>query len=201
MNVVPVTLDGRFVRLEPIEEHHRAGLRAVADDPAVWQYSPVDAAGGPFDRWLDVWFDRSLAVHSNSDPRRELVFVVRRIQDDRIVGSTRYLNIEPAHHRLEIGSTWYAADARGTKVNPECKLLLMTHAFDAQGAYRVELKCDARNVHSRAAIAKLGAKEEGTLRRHMMLGDGFVRDTVYFSVLDREWPGVRDGLVRRVQSG
>lgn len=200
MNVVPVTLDGRFVRLEPIEERHRAGLRAVADDTAVWQYSPVDDAGGPFDRWLDVWFDRSLAVHSNSAPRREVVFVVRRKKDDRIVGSTRYLNIEPAHHRLEIGSTWYAADARGTHVNPECKLLLMTHAFDALGAYRVELKCDARNVTSRAAIAKLGAKEEGTLRRHMALGDGFVRDTVYFSVLDREWQGVRDGLVRRVQA-
>lgn len=198
MNVVPLTLDGRYVRLEPIEERHRAGLRAVADDAAVWQYSPVDSVGGSFDRWLDVWFDRSLAVHGGG---REVVFVVRRKGDDRIVGSTRYLNIEPVHHRLEIGSTWYAADARGTNVNPECKLLLMTHAFDALGAYRVELKCDARNVTSRAAIAKLGAKEEGTLRRHMMLGDGFVRDTVYFSVLDREWPSVRDGLVRRVRGG
>ncbi len=193
--VAPVTLEGRFVRLEPLEERHRAGLRAVTDDTAIWQYSPVDANGGPFDRWMDTWVDRSLAVQGGG---KDLVFVARRLKDDRIVGSTRYLNIEPSHHRLEIGSTWYVADARGTEVNPECKLLLMTHAFDALGAYRVELKCDARNVHSRAAIAKLGAKEEGTLRRHMMLGDGFVRDTVYFSVLDREWPSVSEGLERRL---
>ncbi len=192
MTVAPVTLEGHGVRLEPIEERHREGLRAAADDPAVWEFTPVDGRGGPLRAWLDVWLDRAIASG-------DLVLAVRRLEDDALVGSTRFLNVEPAHRRLEIGGTWYGADARGTTVNAACKLILLTQAFEVLDALRVELKCDARNVRSRRAIARLGATEEGVLRRHMILGDGWVRDTVYFSVLEDEWPRVRAGLEARVR--
>lgn len=191
MRVARAPLAGHGVRLEPLEPRHRAELLAPASDPAAWEFTPVDDRGGPLAAWLDTWFDRAMACG-------DVVFAVRRLADGAIVGSTRYLNVEPAHRRLEIGGTWYGPDARGTAVNPACKLLLLEHAFEALGALRVELKCDARNARSRRAIAKLGATEEGVLRRHMILGDGWVRDTVYFSVLDHEWPRVRAGLEARV---
>jgi len=160
-----------------------------------WTFSPVDSRGGPFASWADRWFEVAEAAHGCGT---EVVFVVRDVASQRVVGSTRYLNLEPAHGRLEIGSTFYAPAARGTYVNPACKRLLLGHAFEELGAHRVELKCDARNTRSRASILAIGAKEEGTLRQHMVLRDGFVRDTVYFSVLDTEWPSVRSLLDGRV---
>src|SRR6185436_11268400 len=123
-----------------------------------------------------------------SNGRHELVFTVVRKYDKRIVGSARYLNIVAADKRLEIGHTWYARNTWSSPVNPSCKLLLFTHGFESLDCNRVELKCDARNNRSRAAILKLGAKEEGTLRKHMVLRDGYVRDTIYFSVIAAEWP-------------
>jgi N-acetyltransferase len=151
----------------------------------------MDLSGADFDRW----FDWSKSV---TDSHRELVFTVIRKSDGRIVGSTRYFNIDAAHKRLEIGYTWYARDTWSSAVNPACKFLLFRHGFEALKWNRVELKCDARNKRSRAAILKLGAKEEGTLRKHMVLRDGFVRDTIYFSVVAEEWPAVRDGLHTRI---
>lgn len=125
-------------------------------------------------------------------------FCVRRVSDGALVGATRYMAVVEAHKRREIGGTFYGADARGGFVNPACKRLLLAHAFEALGCHRVELKTDVRNLASRAAITKLGAKQEGIFRRHTILGDGHVRDTVYFSIIDAEWPEVRAKLDLRL---
>lgn len=192
MHIDARPLENAHVRLEPHAEAHREGLRAAAaGDAALFAYMPADISGGGFDRWFD-W------TTSVSDGKRELALSVRRRSDGRIVGSTRFLNIELAHKRVEIGHTWYARDAWGGAVNPSCKYLLFQFGFDDLKLNRIELKCDARNARSRAAIAKLGAREEGTLRRHMVMFDGYVRDTVYFGVIADEWPAVRDGLERRL---
>ncbi len=184
------TLAGRFVRLEPIEERHREDLRAAAQDDAIWPYMPLNGAAD-----FDPMFDDALAARAEG---AMLPFIVVRRADETVVGGTRYLNIAPRDRRLEIGWTWYAPADQGGPVNPECKLLLLGHAFETLGAYRVELRCDGRNGRSRAAIAKLGAVEEGVLRRHMQVQDGFWRDTVVFAVLDAEWRAVKAGLEARL---
>jgi RimJ/RimL family protein N-acetyltransferase len=193
MQLTPQLLQGRFVRLEPIEESHREALRPAANDPLTWRYFP-DRGDGPH---FDALFDRRLAAHHDAT---WIVHTVRHLADNTLIGQTCFLNIDTMSARAEIGGTWYSAAARGGRVNPECKLLLMDAAFSA-GARRVELKTDARNAQSRAAIRKLGAIEEGTLRRHTLMWDGFVRDTVYYSVLDDEWAGARARLRRRLEEG
>lgn len=192
MQLIAQNLTGRFVRLEPLAEAHREGLRAVANDPALWAFMPLAGSGAGF----DLWFDTALKTHQSG---AHIAFAVRRLADNALVGSTRFLEIVPDHKRAEIGWTWYAKVAQAGPVNPECKLLLMTHAFDA-GANRVELKTDARNARSRAAILKLGAKQEGIFRTHMVMPDGHLRDSVYFSIIRREWPHVRAGLAARLEA-
>lgn len=191
MQLIAKNLTGRFVQLEPLAEAHREGLRAAAGEPALWSFMPMDGGGPGF----DAWFDAAKKMHQLG---AHMAFAVRRRTDNMLVGSTRFLEIVPEHKRAEIGWTWYATAAHAGPVNPECKLLLLGHAFDA-GANRVELKTDARNARSRAAIAKLGAKEEGIFRSHMVVRDGHIRDTVYFSVIRSEWPGVRAGLEARLE--
>jgi len=185
-----VTLDGRFVRLEPLEERHRELVRPAAQHPEIFTVT-TSALGLLFDPYIDNALKRSA-----SGP--ELAFVVWHKAMDRPVGMTRYLNIEEPHRKLEIGSTWYEPSVWAGAVNPECKLLLMRHAFETLGFNRVEYKTDLRNGRSRAAILKLGAKQEGILRKHMIMADGHVRDSVYFSVIDEEWPGVKAGLEKRL---
>ena len=129
----------------------------------------------------------------------ELAFAVFHKELGRHVGMTRYLNIEEAHRKLEIGSTWYEPAVWAGVVNPECKFLLMRHAFETLKFHRVEFKTDARNARSRAAILKLGAREEGIFRKHMIMADGHVRDSVWFSVIDDEWPAVKAGLEKRIK--
>lgn len=190
MDIPANELAGRVVRLEIITEAHREGLRKAAADPKIWQFLPMDGSGTQFDRW----FDAALATQAAGT---QIVYAVRRISNDRLIGSTRLANLVPDHKRVEIGYTWYATLAHGGPVNPECKLLLLDHAF-SHGANRVELKTDARNTHSQAAIAKLGATQEGTLRAHMVARDGFVRDSIYFSIIRPEWPELRDKLRARL---
>ena len=185
-----VTLDGRHVRLEPLEERHREPARPAAQHPEIFAVT-TSALGPLFDPYIDNALKRSA-----SGP--EMAFVVWHKAQQRYVGMTRYLNIEPAHRKLEIGSTWYEPSVWAGTVNPECKLLLMRHAFEDLKFVRVEYKTDLRNGRSRAAILKLGAKQEGILRKHMIMADGHVRDSVYFSVIDEEWPAVRAGLERRL---
>lgn len=185
----PHILTGRFIALEHLEERHHASLLKAADDPETWTYIPVDPRDG-FAKQLP-WM-----VKENAE-RRFITFVVRRLSDDAIVGSTTYLNIAPADAKVEIGFTWYTAKARGGPVNPEAKYLLLKNAFEAN-YNRVEFKTDAKNARSRAALLKLGAREEGILRGHMWMPQGYFRDSVYFSILAAEWPAVRANLEQRL---
>jgi N-acetyltransferase len=185
-----VTLDGTFVRLEPLEERHREAIRPAAQHPEIFTVT-TSALGPLFDPYIDNALKRSDGPH-------ERAFAVFHKKQGRPVGMTRYLNIEEAHKKLEIGSTWYEPSVWAGAVNPECKLLLMRHAFETLKFNRVEYKTDARNARSRAAIAKLGATQEGILRKHMIMADGHVRDSVYFSIIDTEWPAVKAGLEKRL---
>jgi RimJ/RimL family protein N-acetyltransferase len=186
----PRILQGRFVALEPFSDEHRELLRDAAADSELWRYMPVDGSGEGFDAWWN-------AALSETAAGTRIAFAVRRLADGAIVGSTSYLAIVPLHARVEIGSTWYVAAAQGTAVNPEAKLLLFANAFEVCRFERVELKCDARNTRSRAAIQKLGAKEEGVLRSHMWVHAGYRRDTVYYSLLRDEWPFAKSLLLAR----
>lgn len=194
MNVVtPLntgTLTGRFIALEPMEERHHAGLIAAADDPELWRYIPVDGAHGGFGRRLPAFADEMAKGN-------QIAYAVRRLSDGTIVGSTSYLALSPENARVEIGFTFYAASAHNTAVNPEAKYLLLQNAFAAQ-YNRVEFKTDAKNARSRAALKKLGASEEGVLRGHMWMPQGYYRDSVFFSILAAEWPTIKIALERRI---
>jgi N-acetyltransferase len=182
-------LENAHVRMEPIAERHREGLRAAAGgDASIFAFMPSDLTGAGLDAWMNWSLDRPA----------EMIWTVIAKPSGRIVGSTRYLNIELPHKRVEIGYTWYARDVWAGAVNPSCKLLLFQYGFETLGLNRIELKTDARNARSRAAIARLGAKEEGIFRRHMIVQGGHIRDTVYFSVIAEEWPTVKAGLLARL---
>ena len=203
----PFALTGRHARLEPLGEEHVAGLAAAAaEDRSSYAFTRVpDGIAGTRE-----YVGSTLAEQAAG---RSLPFAVRRLSDERLVGCTRYLDMEvfgtpdgePGDGRppsvLEIGATWYAASAQRTAVNTDVKLVLLTQAFEAWGALRVTLKTDARNAGSRTAIARLGAQFEGLRRAHMPAVDGTVRDTAYYSILRAEWPGIRDALERRLIPG
>ncbi len=183
----PVVLEGRYARLEPLDPRHAADLLRAVDEQ-VW-------------RWLSAPRPRSeeevarLVDAARAEPGR-IAFAV--VVDGRAQGSTSYLDVDPAVAGLEVGWTWYARPLWATRVNPQCKLLLLSHAFERLGTARVTLKADAANERSRAAIARLGARYDGTLRHHRRRPDGTVRDTAYYSLLAEEWPAVRDGLEARL---
>jgi RimJ/RimL family protein N-acetyltransferase len=185
----PKTLAGRFVALEPLEERHHADLIRAAADPKIWTYSPFDMNKG-FATQL-TWFVLEMAKGT------QFTFAVRRLADGAIVGSTSYLAITPGDAKVEIGASWYVAGAQGTAVNPETKYLLLENAF-AAGYNRVEFKTDSKNMRSRAALKKLGATEEGILRGHKWMPQGYFRDTVFFSILAAEWPRVKAELEQRL---
>jgi N-acetyltransferase len=184
-------LTGRWVQLEALGDQHRDALRAAADDERIWVHALTVARGPEFDRW----FEDALA---NRSAGRQFPFAVRRLDEQTLVGSTSYLDPVPRHRRVEIGSTWYVPDAWGTRVNPECKLLLLAHAFDGLGMNRVSLCTDVRNARSQAAIEKLGAVKEGILRAHMVTQGGRVRDSVLYSIVLEDWPGVKARLTARL---
>ncbi len=192
MVVRPVTLEGEHVRLEPLTLAHHAALWEVAQDHELWRWTATDIRT-PDDlrRYMEV----ALAEQAAG---RALPFATVAKAAGRPVGSTRFGNIEPLNRRAEIGWTWLGAAWQRTAVNTEAKLLMLTHAFDTWGCIRVELKTDALNQASRAAIARLGAMEEGTLRRHIVTQTGRVRDTVYYSILDEEWPSLKARLESRL---
>jgi RimJ/RimL family protein N-acetyltransferase len=184
-------LTGRWVQLEPLGNLHREALRAAADDERIWSHTLTAAHGPEFDRW----FEDALTQRSAG---RQVPFAVRRRVDQAIVGSTSYLDPVPRHRRVEIGSTWYIPEVWGTQVNPECKLLLLAHAFEVLGMNRVSFCTDIRNTRSQAAIAKLGAVKEGMLRSHMVTQGGRIRDSVLYSIVLADWPEVRARLTARL---
>jgi len=185
-----IALDGKVVRLEPLEERHRELVRPAAQHPEIFTIT-TSALGPLYDPYIDNALKRSDGVH-------DLAFAVFHKPTGRHVGMTRYLNVEEAHRKLEIGSTWYEPSVWASPVNPECKLLLMQHAFEDLGYHRVEYKTDVLNARSRAAILKLGARQEGILRKHMVVAGGRARDSVYFSIIDEEWPAVKAALEKRL---
>jgi RimJ/RimL family protein N-acetyltransferase len=184
-------LSGRWVALEPLQEVHREGLRAAADDERIWVHTLTAPRGPAFDRW----FDEASAVHAAG---RRVPFAVRRRADGVLVGSTGYLDPVLNHQRVEIGATWYSPTVWSTEINPECKLLLLIHAFDVLNLNRVSLYTDVHNRRSQAAIEKLGAIKEGILRAHMITQGPRIRDSVLYSIIRSDWPTVKAGLLKRL---
>ena len=189
MEIAPVTLTGSVVRLEPLSEQHAPDLTVAAHDERIWRYMlyayPED------EEKMLAWVRDILTRQAAS---ADLAFAVIHLASGRAIGATRYLEIRPPHRSLEVGGTWYATEFQRTAVNSECKYLLLKHAFETLGCIRVQFKADARNLRSLRAIERLGAAREGVLRNHYILADGGFRDSVYFSILDKEWPGVRARL-------
>ncbi len=186
--VEPVTLKGERATLEPLGPQHEAALRDAAADGELWRLWYTSVA--PPDKMSDYI---SLAL----DTRERLgamPFAVRDNATGAVVGCTRYFNVDAANRRLEIGHTWYAKRAQRTAINTECKLLLLTHAFEVLGCIAVEFRTHWFNHASRAAIERLGAKQDAVLRNHQLLPDGSKRDTVVYSIIDGEWPAVRRHL-------
>lgn len=188
----PVTLTGRYVTLVPLQLEHADELhRAALQDPKTFTYmSRSPLREGPVEYVAQILEAQAMGEF--------LAFAVVNNSDGEVVGSTRYGDIAVEHRRLEIGWTWLAPLLRGTRANPEMKLLLLGHAFERLGCQRVALKSDSRNLRSLRAIENIGAVREGVLRRHIVLPDGHARDTVYYSILAEEWPGVRKLLLERV---
>ena len=189
--VEPVILEGTRVRLEPLRRDHLADLKLVALDAPLWQWTimgPQDEAG--LERWLE-------AALANAETGAERPFATIDLASGRAVGSSRYMSIAPEHRRLEIGWTWIGSAFQRTGANREAKLLQLTHAFETLGANRVEFKTHARNERSRNALAGMGATFEGIFRQHMIMPDGSLRDSAWFSVIADEWPAVKARLQAR----
>lgn len=194
MEVRPVELKGEVVTLKPLRPEHADALWAVTPEETFRHYFKRPT------RWTPEAF-REFIEFLVAAPRQQPFAVVLNATGG-LVGSSSYLDIEEAHRSLEIGYTWYTPSACGTLVNPECKYLLMRHAFETLGGLRVALKTDVHNVHSQRAIAKLGAVREGVTRSHRYRPeDGYRRDTAVFSVIREEWPAVRAGLLKRLGRG
>jgi RimJ/RimL family protein N-acetyltransferase len=190
-NTTP-TLQGRHVRLEPLQPAHADGIRAAAADGNLWELWVTNV---PVPGDVEAWIDAALARQAAGE---QIAFTVRDAQG-RIVGSTRYYELLPDTPRLCIGYTWYARSVQRTGLNTEAKLLLLGHAFEALGCASVGFHTSTHNAASRAAITRLGAREEGILRQHLRHRDGSLRDSVCFSILDDEWPAVKAGLLQKLE--
>jgi RimJ/RimL family protein N-acetyltransferase len=183
--MTPVTLQGKYVRLEPMAEAHIPGLAEIGIGQDFWDfmlYGNIESEEN-----MTNWVRDILS-------RLDLPFVVIHLESGRVAGATRYLNMAPEHRGLEIGGTWYGLEFQRTAVNTECKYLLLKYAFETLGCIRVQLKTDLRNERSQKAIERIGGLKEGVLRNHMILPDGRFRHSVFFSILDTEWPGVKQRL-------
>ena len=189
MEVKPVVLTGKHVRLEPLTEAHAPELAKVGVGQDFWKFLLYGDMKTEED--MQNWVKD---IMSRATKRTDLPFAAIHLASGRVAGATRYLNIVPHDRGLEIGGTWYGPEFQRTAVNTECKYLLMSHAFETLGAIRVQLKTDSRNERSQKAIERIGAKKEGVLRNHMILPDGYFRHSVFYSVLDTEWPDVKKNL-------
>ncbi|RIK30366.1 MAG: GNAT family N-acetyltransferase [Anaerolineae bacterium] len=187
--VKPVVLTGKHVRLEPMTLDHVEPLAEIGAGHDFWDFmvygkiEDVEAMRG----WV-------MDILARAERGTDLPFVAIHLASGRVAGATRYLNIMPNDRGLEVGGTWYGVEFQRTAVNTECKYLLFEHAFETLGAIRVQLKTDSRNERSQRAIERIGGVKEGTLRNHMILPDGVIRDSVYYSILDSEWAAVKKRL-------
>ncbi|MFY2560100.1 GNAT family N-acetyltransferase [Corallococcus terminator] len=191
--VPPVVLEGRTVRLEPLGLEHAPALAALCEDDIFMNFSVVLRSLEDVERFIT----RALGATERGTERP---FVIVERETGAVVGTTSYLDIQREHRTLEIGWTWLGRRVWRTRVNTEAKYLLLSHAFDTLGVMRVQLKTDRRNARSRAAIERMGAKLEGILRNHVLVRGGVVRDSVYYGVIDTEWPEVKarlEGLLQQ----
>lgn len=187
--VPPVILTGKYVRLEPMSEEHISELAEIGVGQPFWDfmlYGPINTVED-MRKWV-------LDILGRAAKGTDLPFVAVHLASGRVAGATRYLNIAPQDRGLEIGGTWYGPEFQRTPVNTECKYLLLRHAFETLDCIRVQLKTDLRNERSQRAIERLGAVREGVLRNHMILPDGQYRHSVFYSILDTEWPAVKNRL-------
>ncbi|HEY5269393.1 MAG TPA: GNAT family protein [Anaerolineales bacterium] len=189
----PVTLTGKVVRLEPLSEVHIPALALAGREESIWKYM----------LYADLTSEESMAAWVRDMLRSQqagtdLPFAVIHLASGCAAGATRYLEMRPPHRSLEIGGTWYAPEFQRTAVNTECKYLMLKYAFEEMKCIRVQFKADLRNEQSIRAIERLGAVREGVLRNHYILQDGAFRDSVYFSILDQEWPEVKRRLEQRL---
>lgn len=195
MKVETVTLEGEIVRLEPLSvEKHFADLCRVGLDEEIWRWSPKQIkTAADLHNYIETALDEQQRGVS-------LPYAIVFKETGKAVGSTRFGNIDWANERVEIGWTWIGRNWQRTMVNTETKFLMLGHAFETRNCNRVELKTDRLNARSRAAILRIGAKEEGILRKHVVTDSGRVRDTIYFSILDDEWAGVKENLQNKLQA-
>jgi len=193
MDIHPITLMGRVVRLEPLAEAHVPNLTIAGQDESIWRYMLYGAIRT--EEQMQEWVREILSRQARGT---DLPFAVIHLGSGRAIGSTRYLDIQPQHRGLEIGGTWYGVAYQRSAVNTECKYLLLRHAFEVLGCLRVQLKTDLRNERSQRAIERIGAVREGVLRNHMILPDGHVRSSVYYSLLNLEWPAVKAKLEEKL---
>ena len=189
-----VPLDGTNIRLEPMTTAHLDALVDVGLEPELWKFTQVSITNRDE---MKAYMDAALEVRANGTG---MPYVTILKSENKVIGSTRFANYDRPNRRVEIGWTWLSPRWQRTGANWEAKLLMLTHAFEVLGLNRVEFKTDSLNVKSRTALAGIGAKEEGTLRRHMVVYNGRLRDSVYFSVIRDEWPEVRDRLVERLKT-
>lgn len=185
-------LEGRYTRLEPLVSEHKEGLqRALNCDEETWEVMTVNGCGEGFNDWWAI----ALAEKRRSE---RITYALRDLETDQIVGVSSFLNFRPLHKGVEIGSTFLHLDARASAVNPESKLLMLGHAFES-GAIRVEFRVDERNGRTESSLDKLGAMKEGSLRRNTITWKGDVRDTAIYSIVDYDWPGVKQRLEFRLR--
>ena len=186
MEVKPIILQGKFVRLEPMTEAHAPALAEIGVGQPFWDFMVYGRMETADD--MRAWVKDILA---RAEKGTDVPFVAIHIDSGRVAGASRYMNIMPRDRGLEIGGTWYGPEFQRTMVNTECKYLLLQHAFEKLSCIRVQLKTDLRNERSQKAIERIGAVKEGVLRNHMILPDGYYRHSVYYSILDTEWPSVK----------
>jgi RimJ/RimL family protein N-acetyltransferase len=189
MEVKPVTLTGKVVRLEPLSEAHVPGLTAVGMNDEIWRWMPYGLMKNEDD--IRQWVKNLLGQIPGGSV---MPFAVIHLESGRVAGATRYMDIYAKDYALEIGGTWYGVEFQRTMVNTESKYLLLHHAFEELKCIRVQLKTDLRNERSQKAIERIGAVREGVLRNHMIMPDGYYRSSVYYSILDNEWPAVKRRL-------
>lgn len=193
MDIEPVVLSGRVARLVPLSSAHIPDLYNFGRDASIWKYMRYGMIKTQQD--MSAWVDELLRAQSAGT---DLPFAVIHQDINRAIGSTRYLDIQPQNRSLEIGGTWYAVAYQRTAVNTECKYLLLRHAFEVLGCVRVQFKTDVRNLRSQQALERIGARQEGLLRNHMILPDGTLRSSVYYSIIDSEWPEVKEMLENKL---
>ena len=186
---VPVTLTGTHVRLEPLGVEHAGGLLAAGHHPSLWTVTVQPALDSP--AAVEAYLAHAARTLADGS---EVAFAIMHVASNTLIGSTRWMDITRAHRRVEIGATWITPSHQRSVANTEAKYLQLVHLFEVLGAVRVQLKTDLRNTQSQRAMERIGAIREGVLRRHMLLKDGFVRDSVYYGITDLDWPGVKRKL-------